>query len=78
MPEGATLAGANGVYAGNGITRSNGETEIGRRERHTGEAGHSAGRWIEHRRNHKPTTIAKRLVNCGGALSKPARSTSPA
>ncbi len=33
------------------MTRRNGVTEIKRRGRHAGEAGHSAGRWIDRSRN---------------------------
>ena len=54
----------------NGPPRSNGETEIERRERHAGEAGHSAGRWIERPAIHK---LLQRFsaCDCGGALSNP-------
>ena len=45
MPE------ANGGCGGNGMTRSNGETAERARTSHAGEAGRSAGRWIERHRN---------------------------
>ena len=50
------------ITEGNGSTRSNGETEIKRRERHPGEAGHSAGRRIERRRNSQAAAIDPWLV----------------
>ena len=42
-------------------------------ERHAGEAGHSAGRWIERHRNSQAATIFS-AYDCGGALIQAARS----
>ena len=52
------------------MTRRNGATEIKRRERHAGGAGHTAGRWIERHRNSQALRD-EWSCNCDGALSKP-------
>ena len=44
------------------MPRGNGATEVKRRERHAGEAGHSTGLWIERHRNSQALAIDCWLV----------------